>query len=79
MIKNSNNELYKLISLTLKIDLNLINSNTKAVDFDNWDSLANVRLILAIEKKFNIKIDYGEALSVDDVGDLSKLIEKKLK
>ena len=50
MIKNSNNELYKLISLTLKIDLNLINSNTKAVDFDNWDSLANVRLILAIEK-----------------------------
>ena len=79
MIKNSNNELYKLISLTLKIDLNLINSNTKAVDFDNWDSLANVRLILAIEKKFNIKIDYGEALSVDDVGDLSKLIEEKLK
>lgn len=79
MIKNSNNELYKLISLTLKIDLNLINSNTKATDFDNWDSLANVRLILAIEKKFNIKIDYGEALSVDDVGDLSKLIEKKLK
>lgn len=67
----------KIISETLKIDKKIINQQSSAADFDSWDSMANVRLILALEKKFNIKIKISETTSIDSVGDLLELIISK--
>lgn len=56
-----------------------INDNVTANDIDGWDSLSHVNLILAIEKRFGIKFDLKELLTFQNVGDLRKSIESKLK
>ena len=67
----------KIMSQILKVDIKLINQQSSASAFDNWDSMSNVRLILAIEKKFDIKIQISETTSIDNVGDLIRLVLSK--
>jgi len=49
-----------------------------AKDVDEWDSLQHVSLILSIEQKFKIRFRVGEVEGTKNVGDLAKLIEKRL-
>ena len=44
---------------------------------EGWDSLAHVRLLLTIERKFNVKISPPEAARLKTVGDLVDLLERK--
>ena len=44
---------------------------------DGWDSMAHVRLLLTIEKKFQIRISPPEAARLTTVGDLVDLLERK--
>lgn len=48
-----------------------------AKDVDGWDSLAHIRLLLTIEKKFNIKFSTSEIGKLENVGDLVALIKKR--
>lgn len=56
------------IPLTLK---------TRASDVDGWDSIANLRLMIAIEGEFGIKFDVGEFQEYRNVGDLVAGILKR--
>jgi len=49
-----------------------------AADVEGWDSLAHVRLILAIEKAFAIKFKAAEISGFKNVGDLANSISAKL-
>ena len=51
--------------------------NTNAKHIKNWDSLAQVGLILAIEKKFKLKFSITEINKLNNVGEMVSLIEKK--
>jgi acyl carrier protein len=44
----------------------------------NWDSLAHVRIVAAIERKFNIQFDLDEIEEANDVQKLSAVISKHL-
>jgi acyl carrier protein len=57
-------------SLVLRPDLT-------AQDIDGWDSLAHVRLLLAIERKRQIKFSASEVGGLKTVGDLVALIDRK--
>jgi acyl carrier protein len=48
-----------------------------ARDVEGWDSLAHVRLMLAIGRKFQIKFSASEVGGLRCVGDLVTLIERK--
>ena len=50
-----------------------------ARDFDGWDSLANIRLLLTIERKYQIKFSASEIGDLKKVGDLVQLIARKKK
>ena len=56
----------------------VIRNETNADDIDEWDSLSQIRLILAIEKTFGIKFDFAELTSLHNVGEMLALIEKKI-
>lgn len=56
----------------------VIKDETNADDIEDWDSLAQVRLTVAIEKKFGIKFDFGELTALRDVGEMLELIGKKM-
>ncbi len=48
-----------------------------ADDVPEWDSLTHVRLILAVQKAFNVKFSAAQIASLKNVGDLMDLIRAK--
>lgn len=55
----------------------VLNPQTNANDIDEWDSLAHIRLILAIEKKFSLRFDAAEIKNLENVGQMVDLIIKQ--
>jgi acyl carrier protein len=51
---------------------------TVAGDVSEWDSLHYVMLVVAIEKKFNIRFAAGEVYGFRNVGDMCDAIARKL-
>ena len=55
----------------------LINEITTAKDIKNWDSLAQVALIISIERKFKLRFSVKEVDNLKNIGDMVKLIMVK--
>lgn len=47
---------------------------TTAQDIDDWDSLAHINLIVAIEQDFGIKFSMGEVTGMKNVGEMVDII-----
>ena len=60
-------------------DENLVIENkTNADDIEDWDSLSQIRLTVAIEKFFKIKFNFGELSALKNVGEMLEVIAKKI-
>jgi len=55
-----------------------ITPQTTARDVDGWNSLANIRLMIAIEVEFGIKFDVGEFQDFRNVGDLVAGVSRRV-
>tara|TARA_B100000787_G_C16163709_1_gene282771 strand:- start:496 stop:735 length:240 start_codon:yes stop_codon:yes gene_type:complete len=55
----------------------IITYSTTAKEVDGWDSLAHIRLIVAIEKSFNLRFTAAEISELENVGEMINLILKK--
>lgn len=55
-----------------------LNEHTNAGDIEEWDSLAQIQLVVAIEKEFGIKFTAQEINSWQDVGAMMNTIISKL-
>ncbi len=51
---------------------------TTADDIEDWDSLEQINLVVACEKKFNIKFDMKEIQNLKNVGEMVDTILAKL-
>ena len=49
-----------------------------ARDYEYWDSLAQIQLIVEAERRFGVKFTTQEMNGLKNVGDFAKLIEGKL-
>ncbi|MEG0021193.1 MAG: acyl carrier protein [Oscillospiraceae bacterium] len=49
---------------------------TTAQDIEDWDSLEQINLLVAIEKKFNIKFKLEDVSHLANVGDMASLVAK---
>lgn len=48
-----------------------------AEDVQGWDSLAHVRLMLAVQRRFGLRFSAAEIGSLKNVGDLVALVDRK--
>ena len=48
-----------------------------AQDYDDWDSLAQIQLIVATERRFNVKFSTDEIMKLRSVGGFIDLIDSK--
>jgi acyl carrier protein len=55
-----------------------ITPETTAEDVDDWDSLTHISLIIAIEKKWDIKFTHSEISDLKNVGEFIDLLSKKI-
>ena len=54
-----------------------ISEQTNAEDIPDWDSLANVNLVLAVERELNVQFDTEEITAFQNVGDMiTSILEK---
>ena len=56
----------------------VLTDTTNSDDIEDWDSLEQINLLVAIEKKFNLKFKLDEVSNLANVGDMVSLIEKLL-
>ena len=56
----------------------VIGFSTTARDVDNWDSLNHLQLIVAIEKKYNVRFNSAEIDKFKTVGDILDTVLQKL-
>ncbi|HLL27539.1 MAG TPA: acyl carrier protein [Xanthobacteraceae bacterium] len=45
--------------------------------FERWDSLAHMRLILALEEKIGRKLDPDEAVKIESLKDIAALLDRR--
>jgi len=57
---------------TLRVD-----EGTTAADIADWDSVAQVKLVLAIEEEFGVRLSTDEVLAFQHVGDVVRSLNKK--
>tara|TARA_B100001287_G_scaffold276708_1_gene288856 strand:- start:5140 stop:5379 length:240 start_codon:yes stop_codon:yes gene_type:complete len=77
-----NSEIFKKIKMIfsdiLRCDEADINENSSADEIDQWDSLAHIKLILEIERQFDIKFSLGELQNLKNIKGLISLVESKI-
>ncbi|MCR4567942.1 MAG: acyl carrier protein [Pseudobutyrivibrio sp.] len=56
----------------------VLTDETTADDIEDWDSLEQINLVVACEKKFNIKFDMKEIQNLKNVGEMVDTILAKL-
>ena len=55
-----------------------ITMETNADNIEDWDSLAQMNIMVSVSKKFKVKFNVEEIASLHNVGDLVKAVEAKL-
>lgn len=54
-----------------------IKEDMSAKDIEDWDSLAQINLIVAIEKEFGVKFNLEEISQLKNIGEMLKQIKTK--
>ena len=52
----------------------IIEAKTTANDIDGWDSLTHIRLVISIEKAFDLRFTAAEISDLENVGEMVELI-----
>ena len=60
----------------LKIDVGLVTDELAIGDIPEWDSVANIKLLQALEEEFSIEIDVLDSLDAEDIFDFYSLVKK---
>ena len=72
------NEIRFIFLDILQCDEAVIHENSSANEIVQWDSLAHINLVIAIERKFGMKFALGELQDLKNIKDLVNLVESKL-
>ena len=51
-----------------------VTDTTTANDIEDWDSLEHINLVVAIEKRFNMRFTMGEVTGMKNVGEMVDII-----
>jgi acyl carrier protein len=56
----------------------VLSRETTAADIEDWDSLAQISLLVAIEKEFKINLSLDEVKALQNVGGMLDIIQRKI-
>ncbi len=76
--KSINSDIQKILSQILKLKIIEINDQTSIFNTTKWDSLTQIQIIIALEKKFKIKFSQTEIFQLNNFMDIKKVLNKKI-
>tara|TARA_B100001939_G_C16906559_1_gene602622 strand:- start:73 stop:300 length:228 start_codon:yes stop_codon:yes gene_type:complete len=71
-------ELIKIISEVIEVDAGELSLETEMGDFEKWDSIGHMSIILAIESQTNIRFNEFEFEEMTSIESMLELINLKL-
>ena len=70
-------ELNEIFIDILDNDHIVLNMSSNSKQIDEWDSLNNMQLVVAIEKRYKIKFTANEIQGWNSIGDMCESIQRK--
>ena len=70
-------KLINILSKTLKIKKTNLNQKDKLQNLKNWDSLAQINFMMALEENFKIRFSIEEMSQLKYLDDFETIIKKK--
>ena len=67
---NSKESVKKLIAEILNVEIDVVQDDLAVGDIPEWDSLAHMRIIAALESDLGIVLDIEQTLEIEDVEDI---------
>lgn len=71
-------ELTEVFRMVFEDDSIELTREMTADDYDGWDSMSHVTLLMAVEDHFEVTFEDWEVMNLADVGALMDLVQKKL-
>jgi acyl carrier protein len=71
-------DLIKIISESLNLKNNQVNDETEMQNTKEWDSLNHVKIIIALSKKFNVKIQTSDYDKLTSFKSIKNFLNKKI-
>lgn len=72
---NTKEEVQKIFQDVFEDDSIQVNETTNAADIEDWDSVANIDLVMSMEKKFDVRFNLEDIQELENVGDMIRLID----
>lgn len=69
-------ELQEIFRDNFDDDSIVLTDATNANDIEDWDSLEQINLLTAIERKYGLKFNLGDVRNLQNVGDLLDLLAR---
>jgi len=79
MQKSNKSRLLEVMSIVFNEKINNLNEKISMNNFDKWDSLKHLNLLVALEEEFKIRFDISQADKMADFKSIIKYINKKEK
>jgi acyl carrier protein len=73
------NRLRKVVSDILEVDINNVNENSCSDDIEQWDSLTHIKLVMAIEAEFGVKLTPEDMMEMLSVKMIKTILDNKEK
>ena len=67
----------KVLEENLKLKNLEIKREMQAYDFEGWDSLAHIGIIISLDEEFKLRFSISEISNLKNIGELIDLIKKK--
>lgn len=68
----------RIVAETLELDDLVLTPEMSAADVLGWDSLANVQIMVAVERAFGVRFRTGEIASMANLGELVARVESRV-
>ena len=72
------NKLKQVVSDVLEVDIDDINENSSPDNIEKWDSLSHIKLVMAIEVEFNVKLTPDDMMDMLSVKLIKMILAEKL-
>ena len=64
-----------LLERLFKVSADLVTDETRRGTLEQWDSLGHLELLDALRKEFKVKIEPEEAVDIETVADIKRVVQ----